>query len=74
MTLLNFFQSAIDLEVQYIFSLVLHSLFHYALECLVILTGLEYLFQRESDKDIYSYIAFSNSSISEILNMLIFPL
>ena len=55
MTLLNSFQSTIDLEVQYIFSLVLHSSFHHALECLVILTSLEYLFSRESDKDTFLY-------------------
>jgi len=51
------------------FSLALYSLFHYALECLVNLTSLEYLFQRESDKNTYSYTVFFNNFILEILDM-----
>jgi len=51
------------------FSLALYSLFHYALEYLVNLTSLEYLFQRESDKNTYSYTVFFNNFISEILDM-----
>ena len=43
---LNFFQSSSDLDVQYIFNLVLHSLFYHALDYLVMLAFLENLYQR----------------------------
>ena len=59
--------------MQYTFSLVLHSLLHYTLEHLVILTSLEYL-SRESNKDAYSCTTFSNDSISEILDVSISPI
>ena len=44
---LKYFQSDNNLDTQYIFNLILHSSFYYALEHLVILIDLEYLFQRD---------------------------
>ena len=44
--LLNFFQFRINLNILYIFKSLLYFLFYHTLEYLVILTHLEYLFQR----------------------------
>ena len=64
---MNSFQS---FKVWYEFSFALHSSFHYSLEYLVNLTSLECLYQRESDKDIYSCTIFSSDFILEILDVL----
>jgi len=54
MTPLKFFQSSIVLEDLYLFSLLWHSLFHYALEHLVILIFFENLYQMDSEILTYS--------------------
>ena len=63
---MNFFQSETESDMQYKFNSLLHSLFHYNLECLVILTYLEYLFQRFSVINVNSYTILSNNSLSGI--------
>ena len=71
---LKFFQSTIVLVDQYVFSLVLHFLFHYALECLVMLIFLEIfayswtIFSRDSLLDISEVSIFSMVFISSMLN------
>lgn len=71
---LNFFQSRLNLDTLYIIKLWLHSSFHYALECLVILTLLEYLFQRLSEVDINSHTTLLSDTWSEISEILILPI
>jgi len=63
---LNFFQSELNLDERYMFRFLLHSLFYQALECLVILTHLEYLFQRFSKKVTNSCTIFSSILLSRI--------
>jgi len=62
---LKSFQSAKDLEAWYMFSSILHSSFHQALEYLVILIYLENLFQRYFEMFAYSWIVFSSESICQ---------
>jgi len=63
---LNIFQSELDLDKWYIFRFLLHSLFYQALKHLVILTNLEYLFQRFSKKVMNSCTILFSISLSEI--------
>jgi len=67
--LLKLFQSSIDLENWYTLKLALHFLFHYALECLVILTFLENLYQIESEIDVYSWTIPSRDSLLDIFEV-----
>ena len=70
---LNIFQSKLDLDEQYMFSFLLYSLFHYALKHLVILTHLEYLFQRFSEIAMNSCTILSSNSLSGMLVVLMLP-
>jgi len=63
---LKSFQSTVDLEEWYTFRLVLYSLFHHTLECLVILILLEYLYQRESKVVMYFWTVSSKDSLLDI--------
>ena len=65
MTSLKFFQSAIVMVNWYIFSLVLHSLFHYVLEILYLI---------ESEIFAYSWIISLRDSLLDISKVLIFPM
>jgi len=67
---LNIFQSKLNLDEWYMFSFLLHSLVHHTLECLVILTYLEYLFQRFSEIATNSCIILFSNSLWEMLVVL----
>ena len=71
---LKSFQLAIDLKEQYTFSLMLHSLFHHALENLVILIFFECLYYRESKIDIFSWTASSRDFLLSISEVLMLPI
>jgi len=72
--LLNFFQSRLDLDVLYTIKSLLHSLFYHTLKYLVILTHLEYLFQRLSKMDANSCTTLLSDSLSEISVILMLPI
>ena len=55
------------------FNFPLHSLFHYTLECLVVLTYLKYLFQRFSEIATNSCTILSSDLLSEMLVTSILP-
>lgn len=70
---LNFLEFEIDLDVQYELNSLPYSSFHQALEHLVILTYLEYFFQRFSIINANSYIILSSDlllCISEVSMLL----
>jgi len=70
---LNIFQSKLDLDKQYMFNFLLHSLFHHTLEHLVILTHLGYLFQRFSEIATNSCTILSSNSLLEMLVVSMLP-
>jgi len=72
--LLNFFQSRLDLDVLYTIKSLLYSSFYYTLKYLVILTHLEYLFQRLSKIDVNSCTTLSSDLLSEMSVMLMLPI
>jgi len=71
---LNFSQSEIDLNMQYEFKSLPHTLFHQALECLVILTYLEYFFQRFSVINANLYTILSSSLLLCMSDILMLPI
>ena len=64
---LKLFQSDLDLEIWYAEKFLLHFLFYYPLECLVILTYFECLSQSFSVININSYICYILSIIYTFL-------
>ena len=61
--LLKFFQSSTHFETQYLTSLLLHSLFHYDLECFVILMIFEFLNQILSILSVNLFIIYLRTSL-----------
>jgi len=72
--LLNFFQSRLELDILYTIKSLLYSSFYYALEYLVILTYLEYLFQRLSKIDTNSCTTLLSDSLTSLTVMLMLPI
>jgi len=70
---LNFFQSSSNLDVQYIFNLVLHSSFHHTLDHLVMLVFLENLYPRWFKILVYFWTISLRDSLFGIVVVMIFP-
>ena len=62
------------MDVLYTIKSLLHSSFYYTLKYLVILTYLEYLFQKLSKIDINSCTTLSSNLLLEMLVMLMLPI
>lgn len=69
---LKFFQFKINLEDQYISSLEKHLLFHYLLDCFVILTHFVYLLHIISENWVNNLTIFSNNCMPSISVVLMF--
>ena len=72
--LLNFFQSRLELDVLYTIESLLYCSFYYALEYLVILTYLEYLFQKLSKINANSCTTLLSDLLTSLIVMLILPI